>query len=314
MNNVFLHPQALCETTTVGSGTRIWAYAHILPEASIGTDCNICDGVFIENKVKVGNRVTIKSGVQLWDGVAIEDDVFIGPNATFTNDKFPRSRQWKDPATITVQQGASIGANATILPGIIIGPGAMIGAGAVVTKDVPANAIVVGNPAHVVGWSNCDTVSIDTLLDSNTTRIPLPVGNCALHKLKKISDQRGNLTAASVDNELPFTPLRYFLISDVATNAMRGNHAHYACHQFLTCVHGSLQAVIDDGQKKLQVTLDRNDIGLHVVPRIWTTLYQCSPDAVLMVLTSHHYDTTDYIHDYIHFLALTKDPSEQQPS
>ena len=142
-----LHPDSLVETTRIGKGTRIWAFAHILPGAEIGGDCNICDGVFIENDVVVGNRVTVKCGVQLWDGVRLEDDVFVGPNATFTNDLFPRSKRHpvSFPKTV-VRRGASIGGNATILPGLTIGMNAMVGAGAVVTRDVPPNAIVVGNP------------------------------------------------------------------------------------------------------------------------------------------------------------------------
>ena len=117
----------------------------------IGSECNICDNVFIENDVKVGDRVTIKCGVQLWDAITLEDDVFIGPNVTFTNDPFPRSRHYPESFTPTVvRRGASIGGNATILPGITIGEGAMVGAGAVVTKDVPAKAVVIGNPAKIV--------------------------------------------------------------------------------------------------------------------------------------------------------------------
>jgi acetyltransferase-like isoleucine patch superfamily enzyme len=117
----------------------------------VGTDCNICDHVFIENDVVIGDRVTIKCGVQLWDGTRIGNDVFIGPNATFTNDRFPRSKIYPDKFFgIVVDNGASIGANATILPGIKIGSNAMVGAGAVVTKDVPANVIVVGNPARKI--------------------------------------------------------------------------------------------------------------------------------------------------------------------
>ena len=151
ISGVFVHPTALCETRSIGSGTRIWAFAHVLPGAAIGKDCNICDGVFIENDVVIGDRVTVKCGVQLWDGLRLEDDVFVGPNATFTNDPFPRSRSYpaEFPRTV-VRAGASIGANATILPGIEIGSGAMVGAGAVVTRDVPPRALVVGNPARFV--------------------------------------------------------------------------------------------------------------------------------------------------------------------
>ena len=148
-----MHPGALCETAHVGSRTRIWAFVHILPGARIGADCNICDGVFVENDVVLGDRVTIKSGVQLWDGVQLSDDVFVGPNATFANDKFPRSRAYLDrvPQTI-VEQGASLGANRTILPGVRIGRHAMIGAGAVVTADVPPFAIVMGNPSRITAY------------------------------------------------------------------------------------------------------------------------------------------------------------------
>ncbi|MBZ0106133.1 MAG: N-acetyltransferase [Sulfuricella denitrificans] len=150
--DAFIHSHALVEEgAVVGALTRVWAFVHILPGARIGGECNICDHVFIENDVIVGDRVTIKSGVQLWDGLRLEDDVFVGPNATFTNDRFPRSKQWPEAFLQTrVGRGASIGANATILPGVVIGERAMVGAGAVVTVDVPPDTVVVGNPARPV--------------------------------------------------------------------------------------------------------------------------------------------------------------------
>src|SRR6187401_127765 len=152
-NGVFLHPKALCESANVGARTRVWAFAHILPGAVLGEDCNVCDHVFVENDVRVGDRVTIKSGVQLWDGLRIADDVFIGPNATFSNDKFPRSRQHQAAVLQThVGRGASIGGGAVLLPGVSIGAEAMVGAGAVVTRDVPPKAVVSGNPARIVGY------------------------------------------------------------------------------------------------------------------------------------------------------------------
>lgn len=147
----FVHSHALCESTNIGKGSRIWAFTHVLPQAKIGQDCNVCDHVFIENDVVIGDRVTIKCGVQIWDGISIADDVFIGPNATFTNDRFPRSKVYPDSFDRTViGKGASLGANCTILPGITIGENAMIGAGAVVTRSVPANVTVVGNPARIL--------------------------------------------------------------------------------------------------------------------------------------------------------------------
>lgn len=150
--NYFVHSHALVESTKIGDNTRIWAFAHVLPQATIGSDCNICDHVFIENDVVVGDRVTVKCGVQLWDGLRVADDVFIGPNATFTNDMYPRSKKPFQLLKTVVECGATIGANATILPGLTIGAGAMVAAGAVVTKDVPAGALVAGNPARLIRY------------------------------------------------------------------------------------------------------------------------------------------------------------------
>ena len=152
-NGTFIHPAALVEPGChVGAHTRVWAFSHILPGAMIGEDCNICDHTFIENDVRVGDRVTIKCGVQLWDGIVIEDNVFIGPNVTFTNDKYPRSKVYPDRfAKTQVKHGASIGANSTILCGITIGKNSMIGAGSVVTRDVPDGELWFGNPAKKRG-------------------------------------------------------------------------------------------------------------------------------------------------------------------
>jgi UDP-2-acetamido-3-amino-2,3-dideoxy-glucuronate N-acetyltransferase len=147
----FIHSHALVESEYIGPGTRIWAFAHVLRGAVIGTDCNICDHSYIDEDVVIGDRVTIKGQLAIIDGMRIEDDVFIGPNVTFTNDRFPRSRQgsWQCE-TMVIGRGASIGAGAVFVPGVSVGEGAMVGAGAVVTKDVPPFTVVVGNPARVV--------------------------------------------------------------------------------------------------------------------------------------------------------------------
>ena len=150
LDNVFVHPAGICESTDVGSGTRIWAFAHVLPGAIVGRDCNICHGCFIESGAVLGDRVTLKNNVSVWSGVELGDDVFVGPNACFTNDLHPRSKKDFVLLRTRVLDGASIGANATLLPGITVGEGALIGAGAVVTRDVPPGVTVVGNPATVV--------------------------------------------------------------------------------------------------------------------------------------------------------------------
>ncbi|OCH11929.1 dTDP-6-deoxy-3,4-keto-hexulose isomerase [Aliivibrio sp. 1S165] len=146
-----IHSLSDVQTTNIGENTRIWQFSVVLKDAVIGNDCNICAHTLIENDVIIGNNVTVKSGVYIWDGIRIEDDVFIGPNATFTNDNAPRSKQYPEKfLTTVIKKGASIGANATILPGITLGEFCMVGAGSVVTKDIPAYALVVGNPAKFV--------------------------------------------------------------------------------------------------------------------------------------------------------------------
>lgn len=151
-----IHPHALVEPgAVIGSGTRVWAWAHVLSGAIIGNECNICDHTYIEAHVRIGHRVTVKCGVYLWDGVEAEDDVFIGPAAVFTNDRHPRSgnRNFSCEKTV-LRKGCSIGAGAVLLPGIEIGEEAMVGAGSVVTKSVPAHAVVCGNPAKIVRYTD----------------------------------------------------------------------------------------------------------------------------------------------------------------
>ncbi len=307
--NHFVHPLACCESTHIGERTRVWAFAHVLPGARIGADCNICDHVFIENDVIVGDRVTVKCGVQLWDGLRIEDDVFIGPNATFTNDPYPRSKQYPEAfAQTTLGRGASIGANATILPGLSIGQHAMVGAGAVVTRSVPPHAIVRGNPARITGYASATQQAGTT---AGATPFPLQPGVAAtqvhgvtLHRLRQVNDPRGNLSAGEFPHDVPFPVRRYFLVYDVPSTETRGEHAHLACHQFLICTKGSVAVVVDDGIRRQEFLLDRPELGIHMPPMIWGIQYKYSSDAVLLVFASHHYEAGDYVRDYDEFIAL----------
>ena len=305
----FVHPNGLCESRSIGARTRVWAFAHILPGAVIGEDCNICDHVFIENDVHLGDRVTIKCAVQLWDGVELGDDVFVGPNATFTNDLFPRSRQKPaEYARTRVMDGASIGANATILAGTTIGTNSMVGAGAVVTRSVPPHAIVVGNPARIVGYVGAQP-EFSSLNDDSGEPASLTtsrVHGVRLHQMTHAVDLRGSLTAGEVGKGLPFCVQRYFLVYGVPTVETRGEHAHRKCHQFLIAAHGRVHVVADDGRERQEFILDRPDIGLLLPAMTWGIQYRYSPDAVLLVLASEKYDAADYIRDYGEFLSMVR--------
>lgn len=296
-HDYFVHPQGICESTRIGARTRVWAFAHVLPGAVVGEDVNINDHVFVENDVVIGDRVTLKSGVQVWDGISLGADVFVGPNATFTNDPFPRSKQYPESFSRTlVEDGASIGGGAVILPGVRIGRRAMIGAGAVVTKDVPPYAIVVGNPARIVGYA--DTASGAAPLETRAS------ANSAsdVTSLRTVRDIRGNLLPIDLPEDLPFVPQRVFFVYGVPSKEVRGEHAHRRCEQFLVCLTGRVSCIVDDGTNRREYVLDDPSQGLHMPPMTWGTQYNYSPDAVLAVFASEKYDDADYIRDYEQFL------------
>lgn len=306
--NYFIDESAKVFSKKIGEATKVWQYVVILPGAEIGADCNICSHVLIENDVKIGDKVTIKSGVQLWDGIEIQDNAFIGPNVTFTNDNFPRSKSYQNiPLRTTVKKGASISAGAVILPSLEIGENAMIGAGAVVTKSVPPNAIVVGNPARIVGYVDSKTTGSSNAgvdLSQISKPIEIYVEGVSVKKLSTFSDIRGNLAVGEFEKEIPFKPKRFFMVFDVPSKETRGEHAHRKCTQFLICVRGSCRVLVDDGQRRQEIILDTPDIGLLINPGIWGTQYQYSEDAVLAVFASETYDESDYIRDYSSFIEF----------
>jgi UDP-2-acetamido-3-amino-2,3-dideoxy-glucuronate N-acetyltransferase len=242
----------------------------------------------------VGDRVTVKCGVQLWDGTRLADDVFVGPNVTFTNDQFPRSKKYPETfARTVVEQGASIGGGAVILPGIRIGTGAMVGAGAVVTSDVPAHAVVVGNPATIVRY-----------LEDQEPEPPLTPAKPEAEGPTLARDMRGSLMALELESQLPFVPRRFFCVYGVPSRKVRGQHAHRVCHQYLVALAGSVICLVDDGTSRHTVRLDDPGTGLHIPPMTWGTQFDYSPDAVLAVFASHPYDSDDYVRDYQEFVSM----------
>lgn len=303
-----IHALSDVQTTNIGEGTRVWQYCVILEGARIGRDCNVCSHCFIENDVAVGDRVTIKCGVQLWDGLTIEDDVFVGPNVTFTNDAYPRSRQHPaEFARTTIKSGASIGASATLLPGITVGAGAIVGAGSVVTADVPPGSVVAGNPATIRRY--LDTTSsgppASHSQDSAKSCDPI-VGDATWVNLGRVHDLRGQLTIAQWDQHLPFKPARAFFVHNVPSSKVRGGHAHRECQQVLVAITGIVRLAIDDGNDRQEFVLKDSSQGMLVPAGIWATQYAYSENCVLAVFASHGYDESDYIRDYDEYLEYSK--------
>jgi UDP-2-acetamido-3-amino-2,3-dideoxy-glucuronate N-acetyltransferase len=270
----------------------------------------------IDASVALPDDVRIQAGACVPAGALIEAGCQIGPNVVLV-----------EGAPITLKRGAQIGANATLMPGITIAAKAVVRPGSVVQRSVPAGAIVEGNPAAIVGYLGTSVgtsarasvgTSVGTTLSPagpvhklatpHTPRVEtLSVRGVTLHHLPVIPDLRGSLTVGEFQRQIPFDPLRYFIVFGVPSREVRGEHAHRQCHQFLICLRGSCAVVADDGQARAEVLLDAPERGLYLPPMTWGIQYKYSPDAMLMVFASAHYDAADYIRDYDEFLATVAD-------
>jgi UDP-2-acetamido-3-amino-2,3-dideoxy-glucuronate N-acetyltransferase len=213
-----------------------------------------------------------------------------------------------DASITTVERNATIGAGAIIGAGVNVGRGAEVRPGCVVLQSVPPNAIIEGNPAKIVGYTQGRAPSVVNAAPQGMPNVGpslqrLGIGEAALHRMRRITDLRGSLTVGDVERELPFIPRRYFIVFGVPSRELRGEHAHKECAQFLICVAGSCRLMLDDGRARCEVTLDRPDLGAYMPPRLWGTQYQFSNDAVLLVFASHLYDPNDYLRTYDEFLA-----------
>jgi UDP-2-acetamido-3-amino-2,3-dideoxy-glucuronate N-acetyltransferase len=295
-----LHPTAVFPEGIDAPDVGLGAFSVVQSGASLGSRCLLGPQVVVESGAILGDDVVVRGQVLLPGGLTVGDRVLIGQHATFIEHRDASDAR----PTRTGQEigpDATIGANSTILGGITIGRNATVGAGAVVTHDVPPNAIVVGNPARIVGYAGGTTP-----IDSSGPDAVVPVSRVPgveLRKLMRATDLRGSLIAANFAKDLPFLPRRAFVVFDVSSKHIRGAHAHRACEQFLICLSGSLTCVVDDGDARQEVVLDRPDIGLHMPAMIWGTQYNYTEDARLLVFASHEYDPDDYIRDYDEFLA-----------
>lgn len=282
--------------------------------AKIGSDVVINPHCFIESNVVIGNGVIIESGVTFSKNVTVGDDVHIGSNVVFSGLDFTTKIDKSKSLKIEIQKGSRIGPNSTILPGVIIGENSLIGPGTTVRKSIPTNAIVEGNPAKIIGYVNTSYPKASecnySLADDHTHFSK--VAGVTLSKIRNIEDMRGNLSVFDLENDLSFVPRRFFLVHDVPSRELRGQHSHIDCHQFLVAVKGSLRVLVDDGINKEIFSLNQNYFGLHVPPKIWAVQDNFSSDAVLLVLASHHYDEEDYVRDYDKFLKTICRKSEKE--
>ena len=298
--SVYVHPQGICESRNIGPGTRVWAFAHILPGASVGADCNICDHVFIENDVVIGDRVTIKCGVQLWDGVRLEDDVFVGPNATFTNDQYPRSKVRPSKfLNTTVRSGASIGANATILPGITIGEGALVAAGSVVTHDVSARVQVRGNPARPASFLDAKPIDASAFHGASQPREQML--GAELRRLSCVADRTGSLVAIDLAREVPFVPRSFFALVESPEGSFRADHARIQCVQLMVLLSGEVTALVDNARERSAVRLSAPGDAILMPPGTWGGLLGFAPSTALAVFASEPDDPADFIRNYEEF-------------
>lgn len=259
--------------------------ANISPQALIGAGCRIESGTVVPANCELG------------------DDVHLGPNVVFVEPETGSSS-----CVARARARVRIGANAVIYPDVVLAAGVVVRPGAVVTHSVPHGAIVAGNPATIVGYvdtiHNCSTLATSVHGRDTDPVQKTAVDGVSLHRMHVVPDLRGSLTVGEFQRQIPFTPLRYFIVFGVPSRETRGEHAHRQCHQFLVCVRGSCAVVADDGQRRVEVRLDSLDTGLYLPPMIWGIQYQYSSDAELLVFASHYYDANDYIRDYEDFLRI----------
>ncbi len=258
----------------------------------------------VDDRAELAFDCVVKSGAHICAGVTLERGTYVGANVAFV--ELPGAAQG---APTRVKAEAWIGPNATIHAGLTIGARAVVRPGAVVTRSVPPAAIVEGNPASIVGYVGAtDHVAAPVLQAGAPAQRPAvqqtPVKGVTLHHFALIPDLRGNLTVGEFDRQVPFKPLRYFLVFGVPNREIRGEHAHHKCHQFLICVRGNCAVVADDGVNKIEVPLEGPDRGLYLPPLTWGVQYKYSADAMLMVFASDYYDAADYIREYDEFQTV----------
>lgn len=305
-SSALIAPGADVRSVNIGRGTEIAPFTLVLPGAVIGADCRIGAQCIVEDRVLIADGCWLEAGVQVPAGTQLGRGVRIGANVAFAG----RPGAGELASVTIIEDGAEVGAGAVLANGITIGRNAEIRPGAVVSRSVPANAVVEGNPAKIVGYVDAGAieasgVAVQGEVGIHTTRVT----GVTVHRLPRVIDMRGNLTVGEFGRSIPFEAKRYFMVFDVPSLETRGEHAHRECHQFLICVRGSCALVADDGKDRQEFILNAPDLGIHLPPMTWGIQYKYTSDAVLLVFASHFYDSRDYIRDYAEFLQVARQPA-----
>ena len=298
----FIDPSARFEADVLGEGSRVAAYVHVAAGVTVGKNCVLHDHAVLVGDVVLEDDVEVHAGARILGRVHAEEGASIGAGAVVGVES-PAGDGGTDG--VVIRRFASLGANVTVSPGVVVGRRAVVEGGAVVRQSVPANAIVSGNPATIVSY-------VDSGREADPTHVVSPpaqvvgltetrVRGVTLHGLTNARDLRGSLMATEFSG-LPFAPRRLFTVYEVPSESVRGAHAHRECSQFLVCLAGGVSSLVDDGSAREEIHLASPEVGLHIPPMIWGTQWRYTRDAVLLVLASHPYDAADYIRDYEEFL------------
>jgi len=259
----------------------------------------------VSSLARIAVGCSVSHGAVVGPGVVVERDVSIGPNVVFIEPE-PESGQ----TAAYVADRVRIGANSVIYADVVLGSGAIVRPGSVVTRSVPPGAIVEGNPAAITGYVGAGAGLAPSAkvvsADQGDEIQPTAVRGVTLHRFPVIPDLRGSLTVGDFERQIPFTPQRYFMVYGVPSREIRGEHAHKACHEFLICVRGSCSVMADDGEQRIETLLDEPHKGVYLPPMTWRVHYRYSPDGLLLVFASHHYDAADYIRNYEEFLQQVR--------
>jgi len=266
-----IHPTALCVGAQLAPDVEVGAYSIIEGGARLGRGTRIASHVSIASGARIGEQVRVGTGGRIGSGCQVDDGVEIGAQAVVT-------------------EGVHIHVGARVLPGTVV------------SMSVPPHAIVEGSEAAITGYVDAGTdiapLANMTPQQSKESRVK----GVKVYEMRDIPDLRGALSVGEFDKDLPFAPKRYFLVHDVASERIRGEHAHIRCQQFLICTHGACSLIADDGKNRQEFRLDRPNLGVYLPPMVWGIQYKFTREAVLLVFASEHYDPKDYIRNYDEFL------------